>query len=182
MNITDNSKNVKIGSTFIALENGYKYIEEAIENGATKIITTKGKYSVNTEKVRNPRKYLIKYLKENYYREIEDIKLIGITGTNGKTTTSYLIYQALNMLGEKCAYIGTIGFYIDGKIKDLNNTTPDLIELYELIMEAKKQGCKYVVMEVSSHSLSYGRINGIKFDIAGFTNLTEDHLDYFKKS
>ena len=180
MDITDNSKNVRFGSTFIALENGCKYIPEAIENGATKIITKKGKYSVNTKHVRNPRNYLIKYLKKNYYDSIKDIKLIGITGTNGKTTTSYLIYQALNMLGEKCAYIGTIGFYIDGKVKDLNNTTPDLIDLYELILEAKSKGCKYVVMEVSSHSLSLKRVNALKFDYMMFTNLTQDHLNYHK--
>ena len=125
--------------------------------------------------------YLSKNLKCLFFKDsIKDIKLIGITGTNGKTTTSYLIYQALNMLGEKCAYIGTIGFYIDGKVKDLNNTTPDLIDLYELILEAKSKGCKYVVMEVSSHSLSLKRVNALRFDYVMFTNLTKDHLNYHK--
>lgn len=180
MNIKDNSKKIKKGDTFIALENGNKYIEEAINNGASKIITKKGNYSVSTIRVRNPRKYLVKYLYNNYYKEIEDINIIGVTGTNGKTTTSYLLYQALNLLGEKCAYIGTIGFYIDDKVSDLNNTTPDLIDLYEMIIEAKRQGCKSVVMEVSSHSLSLNRVGAIRFNYALFTNLTPEHLNYHK--
>lgn len=180
LTIKDNSKKIQKGDIFIAIDKGHNYIEDAIKNGASKIICEYGNYSVDTLRVKNTRKYLIKYLKENYYDEIKDLNIIGITGTNGKTTTAYLIYQALNMLDSKCAYIGTIGFYIDGKVSDLDNTTPDLIDLYELILEAKKQGCKNIVMEVSSHSLSYKRVNALRFNYVLFTNLTKEHLNYHK--
>ena len=180
MHIQYNSKKVKEGDIFIAIDDGHKYVEEAIKNGASKVIVEYGSYSVETIKVRNTRKYLIKYLKKYYYEDIKDLNIIGITGTNGKTTTAYLIYQALNLLNSKCAYIGTIGFYIDGKVKDLDNTTPDMIDLYEMILEAKQKGCKNIVMEVSSHSLSKKRVDAIKFNYALFTNLTPEHLDYHK--
>ena len=106
--------------------------------------------------------------------------LIGITGTNGKTTSAYLIYQALNNLNIKCAYIGTIGFYLDKKIHDLPNTTPDILELYEMFMECYNKGYKHIVLEVSSQAISYKRVDKILFDYALFTNLTQDHLDYHK--
>ena len=180
MHIQYNSKKVKEGDIFIAIDKGHKYVEEAIKNGASKVIVEHGNYSVKTIKVKNTRKYLIKYLKKYYYKDIKDLNIIGITGTNGKTTTAYLIYQALNLLNSKTSYIGTIGFYIDGKVKDLDNTTPDLIDLYEMLLESKRLGCKNVVMEVSSHSISMKRINALKFDYALFTNLTPEHLNYHK--
>lgn len=183
MNIKSDSRKIEKGDTFIALKyvnDGHDYIESAIKKGATKIIAEHGLYSVDTLIVRDTHEYLEKYLKENYWDEIKDLKIIGMTGTNGKTTTCYLLHKALNMLNQKCAYIGTIGFYIDEKIKDLNNTTPDILELYELLLEAKKQNCKYVVMEVSSHALSMNRVKGLEFDMALFSNLTQDHLDYHK--
>lgn len=180
MNIKDNSLKVGKNDIFIALEKGHEYVDDAIKRGASKVIVEYGKKDDKTKVVRNTRKYLIKYLKKNYYDQIKDINIIGITGTNGKTTTAFLIYQALNLLDSKCAYIGTIGFYINDKVKDLNNTTPDLIDLYEMILEAKKQGCKNIVMEVSSHSLSLKRIDALKFDYIMFTNLTNEHLNYHK--
>lgn len=178
-----NSKEIKENDIFIAIKgdkyDGHDYIEEAIKNGAVKIIAEKGKYSVETEIVPSTKEYLKKYI-EKYKEEIKDIHLIGMTGTNGKTTTCYLIYQALNRIGKKCAYIGTIGFYIDGKIKDLKNTTPGILELYEMIIEAKNKGCSYVAMEVSSHSLAQERVYGLEFDVAIISNITQDHLDYHK--
>ena len=109
------SRKVKLGDTFIALKginsDGHKYIEEAIKNGATKIIAEYGRYLVDTLIVDDTREYLNKYLYDTYYEKIKDLKIIGVTGTNGKTTTCYLLYQALNMLNLKCAYIGTLGFY-----------------------------------------------------------------------
>jgi len=180
LNIKDNSKKINKGDIFIALDKGHNYIDDAIKNGASLIIAEYGNYSAKTLIVKNTRKYLIKYLKDTYYNEIKDMNIIGITGTNGKTTTAYLIYQALNLLGDKCAYIGTIGFYINDKVRDLNNTTPDLIDLYEMILEAKKEGCTNIVMEVSSHSLDQRRVDAIKFNYALFTNLTKEHLNYHK--
>ena len=184
MNIEVNSKKVKHGDIFIALRgnnhDGHDYINEAIKNGAKKIIAEKGSYEVETLIVDDTRKYLIDYLNNTYKSILNDMKLIGVTGTNGKTTTCYLIYQALNSLGIKCAYIGTIGFYMDKKISDLNNTTPDILELYKILIKCKENNYNYVVMEVSSHGLDLNRLDTLYFDYAVFTNLTQDHLDYHK--
>ena len=174
-----NSKDIKKGDTFLAIGDGVNYINEAINLGATKIICKEGEFCIPTINVSDPKKYLYDYI-DTLKKKIEDIKLIGITGTNGKTTSCYLIYQALNKVNLKCAYIGTIGFYLDKKIKDLNNTTPGILDIYEMILEAKKNGCKYVVMEVSSHALAQDRVYSLLYDIAIITNLTEDHLDYHK--
>lgn len=178
------SRKVCPGDTFVAIKgenfDGHDYIEDAIKNGATKIIAERGWYSVDTVLVPNTRTYLPTYLKELYEDEIKDLTLIGITGTNGKTTTAYLIYQALNKIGIKTSYIGTIGFYIDKKIFDLDRTTPESNEIYDMMLQSKDNGCKTVVMEVSSHSLVQERVKNLKFKTAIFTNLTSDHLDYHK--
>jgi len=184
VDIKSDSRKVNPGDTFIAIRNvardGHDYIESAIEKGATKIICEEGNYSVETVIVEDTREYLNEYLYKNYYPKFSDMKFIGVTGTNGKTTTCYLIYQMLTDLGKKCAYIGTIGFYYPGYKKELNNSTPDTDVLYEMFLEAKEAGCEYVVMEVSSHALDMNRIYGIEFDEVAFTNLTQDHLDYHK--
>ena len=161
----NDSRKIKKGDTFIAIGKGINYIEDAKKNGAKRIII-------------KDEEYLKKYLKRYYYSKIKHIKLIGITGTNGKTTSAYLIYQSLNLLGIKCGYIGTLGYYRLGKHIKLNNTTPDLLTIYELLMESRD--LEYVVMEVSSQGLSYGRVDTLKFSYAIFTNLTQDHLDYHK--
>jgi len=185
INITSDSRAVKPGDTFVAIKgftvDGHDFIEKAIENGASRIVCERGSYSVETITVENSEKWLNDTLIENYSQEFEGLSFVGITGTNGKTTTAYLVSQMLNALGRKCAYIGTIGFYVNNElIRQLPNTTPDILKTYELILEAKILGVDTVIMEVSSHALYYGRINGIKFDIAAFTNLTEDHLDFHK--
>ncbi len=181
--ITD-SRKVKEGDTFIAIKNinrdGHDYIEEAIKNGAKKIICEHGNYSVKTEIVPDTRKYLENYLYNKYYSTISKMKLIGITGTNGKTTTCFLIYQILNDLGIKCAYIGTIGFYYGNTKRELNNTTPDIDLLYDMLLEAYQNHCLYVVMEVSSHALALNRCYGLEYNAVAFTNLTQDHLDFHK--
>ena len=181
--LQSNSKKIKNGDTFIALrgikDDGHNYISEAISNGASKIICEYGDYP-NMVKVENSIDYLHNYVKDKYLPYINKLKLIGITGTNGKTTTSFFIYQALNKLSIKCAYIGTIGFYIDGKIKDNINTTPDILSIYQMLIKCVKEKVEYVVMEVSSQGLAYNRVDGLKFDYTIFTNLTLDHLDYHK--
>lgn len=184
MNIKIDSRKVKNGDIFVALRginnDGHKYVEDAIKNGASKVVVEEGLYDVETEIVIDTHDYLINYLKDNYYSVIKDIKLIGVTGTNGKTTTCFLIQKALNKIGIKTGYIGTIGFYVDEKIRDINNTTPDIYDIYEILLECKELGCKYVAMEVSSHALDKKRVGGLLFDYAIFTNLTQDHLDYHK--
>ena len=184
IDIKTDSRKVVDGDTFIAIKNinhdGHDYILDAINNGAKKIICEHGNYDVETVIVPDTRKYLEDYLYNKYYSSISKMKLIGITGTNGKTTTCFLIYQILNDLGIKCAYIGTIGFYYGNVKRELNNTTPDIDILYDMLMEAYENDCQYVVMEVSSHALSLNRINGLLYDAVAFTNLTQDHLDFHK--
>ena len=183
-NIKSDSRKIKKGDIFVALDgiksNGDCYIQNAIENGASKIVCKNGNYDVETINVDSPKKYLTKYLEDNYNKYLDEMTLIGITGTNGTTTTAFIIYQMLNKLGKKCAYIGTIGFYLDKKISNLPNTSPDTCTLYEMFMKAYDEGYKYIVIEVSSQGLAYNRFDGIKFDYALFTNLTEDHLDFHK--
>lgn len=179
-----NSKLIKPGDTFVALRgvnnDGHKYVNEAINNGAIKVVVEEGNYGVETKIVNDTHDYLIKELDRLYAKELKKIKLIGVTGTNGKTTTCFLCHQYLNQHGKKCGYIGTIGFYIDKFVKELPNTTPDVLDIYNMILECIKQKCEYVAIEVSSHSLSYNRLGNLMFDYVAFTNLTEDHLDYHK--
>lgn len=182
LNIKTNSKKIEKGDTFVAIKgqnfDGHDYIEDAINNGAETIICEKGNYSVKTVVVKNTRVFLKEYLYTNYYEKIKDIKLIGITGTNGKTTSCYLLYQALNKLNIKTAYIGTIGFYIEDKIIELERTTPELIDIYDMLLLCREKNIEYVVMEVSSHALDLERVDTLNFDYGIFTNLTRDHLDF----
>lgn len=184
IDLKTDSRKVKPGDTFIAIRNvntdGHDFINKAIENGATKIICEEGQYDVETIHVKDTRQYLKEYLYKNYYPVFKDMKLIGVTGTNGKTTIGYMIYQILTMLNHPCAYMGTIGFYFCHQFIPMVNTTPDVDVLYDLFLKAKEAGCQTLVMEVSSHALDKERIYGLEFDEVAFTNLTQDHLDYHK--
>ena len=182
--IKTDSRKVVAGDTFVAIKgltvDGHDFIEKAIENGAVKIVCEHGSYSVETLVVPNTKEWLQQYLLDNYKEEVNKIKLIGMTGTNGKTTTCFLTYQMLLSLGKKAAYMGTIGFYMPGVKRELNNTTPEILDVYSMITEAIEAGCEYFVMEVSSHSLVQKRIEGLEFTVEAFSNLTEDHLDFHK--
>ena len=182
--IRTNSKEVKQGDIFIALKgakyDGHNYVDDAIKRGAIKVIVEHGTYDVETLRVEDTKKYLVDFVKEFYLPRIKNIKLIGITGTNGKTTSCFLIYQMLNKLNIPCAYIGTIGFYMKDTIKVLENTTLDILSIYQMLNECKENGIKYVAMEVSSHALALNRIEGLTFDYTVYTNLTQDHLDFHK--
>ena len=181
MNIKTDSRKVESKDIFIAIKDeGHKYIDDAIKNGASYIIAEKGSYTVPTMIVESTREFLNEYLKSNYSSLFSNIKFIGVTGTNGKTTSCFLIYELLKNMNVKVAYIGTLGFYIDDKINDLDNTTPDVLTLYNLLIECVKQRVTIVVMEVSSHALDQNRVYGINFDYVAFTNLTKEHLDYHK--
>lgn len=182
--IKTDSRKVIQGDIFVALKgilsDGHDYIEQAISNGASLIVCEHGNYPVETLIVNDTREYLINKLKEEYKSIIEEMTIIGITGTNGKTTTSYLLYESLNKLNKKTSYVGTLGFYLDGKVKNLNNSTPDITDIYDFLIESYNKGYKTMVIEASSQGLSYGRLDSIEFDYAIFTNLTQDHLDYHK--
>lgn len=185
MKFAIDSRKVKPGQIFVAIKghtvDGHDYISDAINHGAIKIIAEKNvSSSVPVEIVESTEEYLKKELKKEYADTINKLKIIGITGTNGKTTTAYLTYQFLNKLGNQTAYLGTIGFKLPDEEIGTENTTPDILSIYTLLLHAIEKECKTVVMEISSHALSYERIYGLHIDIAAFTNLTEDHLDYHK--
>ena len=139
------SRKVKDGDIFVALReangDGHRFIDDAIKNGASKVIVEEGLYKVDTLVVKNTHDYLVNVLKNDYKDMLSKLTIIGMTGTNGKTTTCYCLHKLLNKLGKKCGYIGTIGFYIDDKIRDLNNTTPDILDIYEMLLECVNNGC-----------------------------------------
>ena len=168
------SRKVEPGDTFLALTgpytDGHDYIDDAIDRGAACIIATHGEYSVKTIITEDTRTYLSNYLKELNFERLGKIKIIGITGTTGKTITGDLIYQLLNTLNMKTAYIGTNGFYIDGKIQKISSSTPDIYEIYELINQAIDNECKNIIIEVSSKAMSQRHLDGLRFDVAIFTN------------
>ena len=182
--IKSDSRRIEKNDIFIALHgiksDGHDYIDDAISRGASKVIVEHGSYSVETLVVPDTKEYLKNYLVSNYSSIFSDMIIIGVTGTNGKTTTSYLIYQALNRLGVRCSMIGTLGYYKETKIGDLYNTSPDICMMYELLLDSYNSGFKCVVLEASSQGLAEDRLFGIKFDYAIFTNITHDHLDYHK--
>ena len=185
MKYETDSRKIKPGQIFVAIKghtvDGHDFIQDAIKNGASKVIAEhEVDCNIPLEVVSNTEEYLRETLKNEYADEINKLKIIGLTGTNGKTTTAYLTYQLLNLFNEKSAYIGTIGFKAPNDEIETENTTPDTLTIYSLLLHAIEIGCKTVVMEVSSHALSFERIYGLHIDIAAFTNLTEDHLDYHK--
>lgn len=186
INIKADSRKINKGDIFIALRgfnsDGHEYINKAISLGASKLIVMdKGDYSIPYEVVPDTRLYLANYLNENYGKYLSEMTIIGITGTNGKTTSAYLLYDALNKLGIKCGYIGTVGLYLEhGKVMDLPNTTPDICDIYDMLITAYDSGYRSMVLEVSSQALVRGRVDNIPFKYAVFTNLTQDHLDEHK--
>lgn len=179
------SRKVKPGQTFVAIKgytvDGHDFIDKAIENGATAVIAGhEVDCKVPVTVVDNPALYYQNLLVKEYCHEFDNLKLIGITGTNGKTTSAWLAYQMLNLLGKKAAYIGTLGFYCGDYVEILPNTSPEILTIYKLLEKSMDLGCEYVVMEVSNFALDLKRIEGLSFVAGAFTNLSEDHLDYHK--
>ena len=180
-----NSKLVKSGDIFVALKgnyyDGHDFINEAIENGASLIICEK-KLDANCKykRVKSTHNYLTKILSKENNKITRDMKIIGITGTKGKTTTAMIVYDFLKNLKINATYIGTLGVYFKEKHIDLDNTTPDILTLNKIFKTLKDNNITHVVMEVSSHALSQNRIKGLYFESAAFTNFSQDHLDYHK--
>ncbi len=188
--ITSNSKQVKKGFVFVAIkgnrQDGNCFINEAITRGARIVVARKNTPKIKiTEKVKlitvnDCRKFLAKAANRFYGSPSAKLKVIGITGTNGKTTISYLIEALAKESGCACGVIGTINCHFKGKVIESKNTTPGCVELQSLLAKMRAQGVKYCAMEVSSHALDQDRVAGINFKRAIFTNLTQDHLDYHK--
>lgn len=179
------SKLVAPGNLFIAkkgsCDDGNKYIEEAIQSGAAAILTDmRNPFLKEVVQLIHPAPAAIEAeLAARYYGFLsKSLFTVGITGTNGKTTTSYLIKHFLDHLGLPCGLIGTIEYIMGSHRFEAKLTTPDSITNQKLLKEMVKQGCRSAVMEVSSQGLAQGRTKYIDFNVAIFTNLTQDHLDY----
>jgi UDP-N-acetylmuramoyl-L-alanyl-D-glutamate--2,6-diaminopimelate ligase len=181
------SRKVNKNDLFVAIEgfnlDGHKYIKAAIEKGASAIITQKEvkvDKAVTVIKVEDTR-IALAILAANYYdNPAKKLKLIGITGTNGKTTSTYMMKAILEAAGHKVGLVGTIANYIGDRRIDSHRTTPEALELQQLFYEMVESGIEYCVMEVSSHSLALSRVHGVRFSCGIFTNLTQDHLDFHK--
>ena len=182
------SRKVKEGSLFIAVRgyvtDGHNFIKDALEKGAVAFIVEEipeyaSEYSdVAFVKVADSRLAMAELSHAWYDYPAEELKLIGVTGTNGKTTVTYLIYDILKQQGIKAGVIGTTGIIIGEENQEATHTTPESLELAETIALMRDSGVKYVVMEVSSHSLIQKRVKSLNFDAAVFTNITHEHLDF----
>ena len=184
-NIVLNSLDVTLNSLFVAIsgndDDGNNYIANAKNNGAVAVVTDK-ESNVNITQiiVSDVRSELNKLVYEYFNLKLLTTKFIGIVGTNGKTTTSYIIKSILENDGKSVGVIGTSGISYKNKFIAPELTTPDTITLAETIVDMDKLGVEYVVMELSAHAIEQKRADFIKFDCLIFTNCTEDHLDYFK--
>jgi len=181
--LASNSKNVKPGSLFIAIKglqaDGHDYMEQAFDNGAIAVIAeTNPKHLKNVIIVKNSRQSMAAIAAEFYGNPSKDLTLVGITGTNGKTTTTWLIESIFNACNFSTGVIGTVNIRFNNQTFDNPITTPDSIELQRTLFEMKKAGVTHVVMEVSSHGLHLNRVDFCQFDAGVFTNLSQDHLDY----
>src|SRR5437588_1154447 len=180
------SRRVKPGDAFVAMRgessDGNNFIDKAISEGAVAVIndsaSEKPRNGVAWAQVPHGRRALARLSTNFYKRPAERLTSTGITGTNGKSTTAFLIESILNAAGRKCALVGTIEYHVAGKVLPAPHTTPEALELNRMLADALGQGATETVMEVSSHALDQQRVYGIAFDVAVFTNLTRDHLDY----
>lgn len=182
------SRNIKEGNAFIAIKgtqaDGHNYIGKAIELGAKTIICEKLPETtvegITYVTISDTEDAVGKIATTFYGNPTEKLDLVGVTGTNGKTTIATLLYNMFRAFGYKVGLISTVCNYIDGEAIPTEHTTPDPITLNKLLGRMADEGCKYAFMEVSSHSVAQKRIGGLKFAGGIFTNLTRDHLDYHK--
>jgi len=180
------SRRVKPGDAFIAMRgeasDGNKFIDKAITAGAVAIISDSAtgtpREGVAWVQVPHGRRALARLSANFYKRPAERLAVTGITGTNGKSTTAYLLEAILSAANRKSTLVGTIEYHVAGKVLAAPHTTPEALDLNRILAEALGDGATEAVMEVSSHALAQERVYGIPFDVAVFTNLTRDHLDY----
>ena len=186
--VSSNSKEIKKDFIFVAIKgfefDGHNYIENSLENGASTIVYTKDDLEfvdgINYVKVEDARLALAQI--SNFLSDYpsKSFRMIGVTGTNGKTTTANIIYFLLNELGDPCANIGTDGAFFNGKTLPTEHTTPEITDINYILSEVKKDNIKNVVMETSSHGLCLKRNYGINYEYGVFTNLSPEHMDYHK--
>jgi UDP-N-acetylmuramoyl-L-alanyl-D-glutamate--2,6-diaminopimelate ligase len=178
------SRKVTPGSAFIALRgtqvDGHDYIEQALKNGAALIVAETAPNSVDQTWVcaRNTSIALAEMAANFYQHPAAQLTIVGVTGTNGKTTVATLLYKLFRALGHRCGLLSTVENRIQDQVIDATHTTPDALQLHGLLRQMADAGCTHVFMEVSSHAIHQHRLHGIEFAGGIFTNITHDHLDY----
>ena len=183
--MTYDSRRVTPGMLFIAIPghqtDGHAYIQNAIERGATAIICERNGFASKKAtkiQVTDVREAMAQAALSYYQHPSAKLKVIGVTGTNGKTTVAFMIKALLEAAGIKTGLIGTVRYEIGDRIIPAQRTTPESLEVQQLMAQMLRADCQACVMEVSSHALEQKRVMGVEFDVAIFTNLTRDHLDY----
>ncbi len=182
--IAYDSRRVQKNGLFVALRgeknDGHQFIGQALDKGASAIVTDRAeKYAQATAVVvENTRPALADLAAAFYQHPMRRLKMAGVTGTNGKTTTTFLIKHICDKAGLRCGLLGTVRYEIGERILPAVRTTPEALEVQELLTQMVNAGCKAAAMEVSSHALAQDRTRGLEWDVAVFTNLTQDHLDF----
>ena len=178
------SRAVRPGDLFVAIRgyatDGHQYIGKALEQGAAAIVCEEAPAGVPVVVVENARRALAEIAANRFGHPADSMVMLGVTGTNGKTTTTYLVKHMLEDTGRKVGLIGTNQNLIGDEVVETERTTPESYELHALFARMRDAGCTHVIMEVSSHSLVLDRVHGIHFAVGAFTNLTQDHLDFHK--
>ena len=179
------SRKITQGALFVAVRgaqtDGHQYMQQVVEQGAAAIVCQEmpaHNLPIPCIVVTDSKKALGQIASAFYGNPSQALKLVGVTGTNGKTTTATLLYRLFKELGYACGLISTIENYIDNRLLPSHHTTPDSLELNQLLAQMVAKGCAYCFMEVSSHAIDQERIAGLHFSGAIFSNLTHDHLDY----
>lgn len=184
--ITDDSRAVHPGSMFVAVKgeqmDGHAYIPAAVQAGAIALVTQQpsGQAHIVAVRVGDSRKALGLLGSRFYGNPSARLRMVGVTGTNGKTTTTYVCKALLEALGRRIGLIGTVAYQIGAESYPASHTTPGALELQQLLTKMAAADCDTVVMEVSSHALAQDRTSGCEYDVAVFSNLTQDHLDFHK--
>ncbi len=185
-NVTDDSRRVNPGDVFVfdrrIIAGGEKFVAQALEKGAARVVTNMEETDDRTGEKKilfhpEPGQLLARWAKEKFPKQPQH--LLGVTGTNGKTSVAWFVHQLLAGCGHKAACIGTLGIYVNGEKKlETGYTSPTALKLHEILNDLAEEGIEHVCMEVSSHALSLARVDGCMFEAAAFTNLTPDHRDF----
>ncbi len=184
--IAYDSRRVKPGALFIAVKgekvDGTAFVEKAIAAGAEAVVSETAEFKTRATNitVADARNAMAALAAAFYQHPARALKIAGVTGTNGKTTTAFLIKHICEAALLRCGLIGTVRYEIGERILPAARTTPESLEVHDLLWQMRSAGCKAAAMEVSSHALLQARVRGVEFDAAVFTNLTQDHLDYHK--
>ena len=184
--IAYDSRRVKPGTLFVALRgakvDGSQFVEQAIAAGAEAVVSETEEFRTRATNVTvADARFALADLAATFYQHpARALKVAGVTGTNGKTTTTFLLKHVCEVTMHRCGLIGTVRYEVGDRILPAARTTPESLELQDLLWQMRSAGCKAVAMEVSSHALMQARVRGVEFDVAIFTNLTQDHLDYHK--